>query len=182
MAFDPQPHLSGYGYRIDPMTAEDRDALYAAASDPVTWAGHPATDRYIREKFDSYFDILLASGQTNVFRTEDGQVIGCSRYYPAPDAENGIAIGYTFIDCKFWGGAANFAIKRLMLEYAFQSVPEVWFHIAPSNIRSQKATGKLGAKFRHDAEWGLNGGAPDQWKCYSLSPEDWAATVAARGE
>ena len=177
MAFDPQPTRSGYGYSISPMTEADRDALYHAASDPVTWAGHPATDRYKREVFDPYFDSLLASKETVILRTEQGDVIGCSRYYPAPDVPNSISIGYTFIDCKYWGGATNRAFKRLMLEYAFETFDEVWLHIAPSNIRSQKASVKIGAKWRYDANLSLGGGAVQPWKCYTVSQADWNAAL-----
>ncbi len=177
MAFDPQPTRAGYGYSISPMTEQDRDALFFAASDPVTWAGHPATDRYKREVFDPYFDSLLASQETVILRTEDDTVIGCSRYYPAPDVPNSISIGYTFIDCKYWGGATNRAFKQLMLEYAFESFDEVWLHIAPSNIRSQKASAKIGAKWRYDADLALGGGAVQPWKCYTVSPEDWTSAI-----
>ncbi len=180
MTVDRQPRLAGFGYRIDPMVATDRDGLFAAGSDPVTWAGHPATDRYKREVFDPYFDLLLASGQSVVFRTDAGQIIGTSRLYDAPDAPEAVAIGYTFLDCKFWGGAANFAIKHLLIDHILKTRPEVWFHIAPSNIRSQKATAKLGATWVHDHEWGLAGGKVDLWKCYVLTRADWAATLANR--
>lgn len=180
MTVDRQPTLSGFGYTIAPMTEADRDGLYAAASDPTTWAGHPATDRYKREKFDAFFNDALASGLAVVFRTDTGQIVGTSRLYDAPDAADGIAIGYTFIDCKFWGGATNFAIKRLLIDHILKTRDEVWFHIAPSNIRSQKGTGKLGAKWMHDKEWGLCGSTPEMWKCYVLTKADWAATVAAR--
>ncbi|OUD09941.1 hypothetical protein BVC71_08380 [Marivivens niveibacter] len=180
MTFDTQPSISGYGYRIDPLREEDREALYQAASDPLTWAGHPATTRHQRPNFDRYFDDNLSSKQTVVLRNDAGTVIGCSRYYPAPDVENSISIGYTFIDCKFWGGDTNYAFKRLMLEHAFKTYDEVWFHIAPSNIRSQKGTGKLGAVWRYDASLGLMGTPPEDWKCYTISKEAWENTVNQR--
>jgi RimJ/RimL family protein N-acetyltransferase len=38
-----------------------------------------------------------------------------------------------------------------MLDHAFKSYPDVRFHIAPANIRSQKATAKLGADYVYEA-------------------------------
>lgn len=40
--------------------------------------------------------------------------------------------------------------------------PAVWFHIDPSNIRSRKATAKLGAKHVYDAALNLSGN-PASW-------------------
>ena len=36
-----------------------------------------------------------------------------------------------------------------MLEHAFRWVCSVWFHVAVSNVRSQKAMEKIGAKLSH---------------------------------
>lgn len=95
------------------------------------------------------------------------EIIGCSRFYPVPDRPGAIGIGFTFITCQHWGGSANQAIKTLMTDHAFSHVPEVWFHIAPTNIRSQKATAKLGATFEYQATLDLGTG-PTDWMCYRL--------------
>jgi RimJ/RimL family protein N-acetyltransferase len=71
--------------------------------------------------------------------------MGSSRYYDYKPEQSRIAIGYTFLARKFWGGQYNAAIKRLMLEHAFQFVDSVVFHIGPTNFRSQHAILKLGA-------------------------------------
>ncbi|WP_221931151.1 GNAT family N-acetyltransferase [Aliiroseovarius halocynthiae] len=77
MTFDNQPSLDGETLRLHGLREEDREALFNAASDPQTWAGHPAKDRYQRDVFDPYFDMLLASGGTLIVidRATD-QVIG----------------------------------------------------------------------------------------------------------
>jgi len=172
-AFDAQPTLTGDALLLRPLAAQDFDGLYAAASDPGIWAGHPVTDRYKRPVFQGYFQALLDSGATLVIldRTST-EMIGCSRYYVAPDMPDSIAIGFTFLTREYWGGATNRALKALMLEHAFASFPEVWFHIAPGNRRSQKATAKLGAEFVHDATLTL-ADTPSLWKCYRLTRQDW---------
>ncbi|MFN5795437.1 MAG: GNAT family N-acetyltransferase, partial [Bacteroidota bacterium] len=59
--------------------------------------------------------------------------------------EKSIAIGYTFLAKKFWGGFINSSLKKLMIKYAFDSVDKIYFHVGSQNIRSQKAIEKLGA-------------------------------------
>ncbi len=179
-AFDMQPRLDGPRVCLRPLVTADRDALHAAASDPRTWAGHPARDRWQRAVFDPYFEFLLAAGGTLAIReTGTGRVIGCSRFYEAPDRPGEIAIGFTFLDRAFWGGGTNFEVKRLMLGHAFARFDTVWFHIAPTNIRSQTATGRLGAVHDHDADLALTG-TPAATMCWRLDREAWARALAAR--
>ena len=151
----------------------DHPALFAAAADPQIWEGHPAPDRYLSAPFQHYFDALIATRSTlAIIDTTSDEIIGCSAYYTAPDRPNTISIGFTFLQQKYWGGATNFAVKSLMLDHAYNSFRDVWFHIGPDNIRSQKATAKLGATFIEDATLNL-GGIPAQWKVYRLPQADW---------
>lgn len=178
--FDAQPRLSNAQFTLTPLQENDRTALTDAAGDPAIWAGHPARDRHQPDRFAPYFDMLLASQATLTFTdTSNGQMIGCSRYYSAPDMPDTVSIGFTFLTRAYWGGSANFAIKRMMLDHAFASETAVWFHIDPTNIRSQKATLKLGATHEYDASLALVD-TPFDWKCYRLSRENWAQTVSAR--
>jgi RimJ/RimL family protein N-acetyltransferase len=50
---------------------------------------------------------------------------------------------------QHWGGRTNGEITALMLGHALETteMPHVWFHIAPDNIRAQKATVKIGADY-----------------------------------
>jgi len=162
------------------MEAEDLEDLYLAASTPEIWKGHPSKDRYQREVFAPYAESLLRRGTTLVvIETRTDQIIGCSSYYVSPDQPNSIAIGFTFLQATYWGGATNFELKRLMLDHAFQSFDEVWFHIAPSNLRSQRATAKLGAEYVGDAVLDLSGVATE-WMCYRLREETWNKTCIER--
>lgn len=169
------PVLQSDTLLIEPMSSHDLDALYAAASDPLIWAGHPAKTRYQRAEFQPYFDFLLHAGGTVVFREKPtDRVFGCSRYYIPPEVPDSIGIGYTFITRDHWGGAANRAIKSLMLDHAFETFDEVWFHIAPDNIRSQKATAKLGAKFVDVQSLDLGTGVTS-WSRWVLKRSIWYA-------
>lgn len=178
--FDPQPTLIGETLNLRPLKADDREGLYSAASDPAVWAGHPIKDRHERAVFAPYFDFLLGKGSTLAVRSRaGGKIIGCSSYYTAPDRPGTISIGFTFLGTAYWGGAANFEMKQLMIEHALDTFDDVWFHIDPMNIRSQKATAKLGAAYQYDAALNL-GGTPAPFKTYCLTRTAWEKTCAAR--
>ena len=158
---------------LRPMGAGDLPALSAAASDPGIWTGHPVTNRYKPAVFGAYFESLQTAGGTLVARDASGAVIGMSRYYASSDAPDGIGIGFTFLIRAHWGGTTNFEMKRLMLNHLFQAVPEAWFHIAPTNIRSQKATAKLGAEREETRVLDLGAGQVD-WTRMMLTRARWA--------
>lgn len=177
--FDPQPILTDDRLALRPLLTSDLDPLYAVANDPTLWAGHPAKDRYQRQVFEPYFNMLLEAGTTLAVTLADTrQIIGCSRYYAAPDHANSISIGYTFLGRDWWGGKVNFAMKRLMLDHAFTCVDTVWLHIGTTNIRSQRATAKLGAVLAYEANIKL-GGKDGIWQCWRLDAEVWGQTKAA---
>jgi RimJ/RimL family protein N-acetyltransferase len=175
--FDFQPTLIGDTLTLRPLVDDDFDALHAAAADPKTWAGHPAQDRYKRDVFEHYFRGLMNAGGTLAFVDHKGGLIGCSRYYIPPDRPDDISIGSTFLDNRYWGGETNRLIKKLMLAHAFQTFETVWFHIAPTNIRSQKATIKLGASHAYDATLPISG-SPALWMCFSLKKSQALTLIA----
>lgn len=171
--FDPQPDLKGPNLNLRPMRGEDRAGLYAAASDPLIWEQHPAKTRHQRDVFDPYFDMLLRAGTTLVLReNETNEIVGCSRFYVAPDVPGSISIGYTFLVRRLWGGPANREMKTLMLTHAFRHYDAVWFHIGEDNIRSQKGTAKLGAVYQYTADLDLGGG-PSPTVCMRLDRAAW---------
>jgi hypothetical protein len=49
MPFSPQPTLTGTLLELRPLPAEDFDALYDVASDPLIWEQHPESDRRYEE-------------------------------------------------------------------------------------------------------------------------------------
>ncbi|MDB2376265.1 GNAT family N-acetyltransferase [Gammaproteobacteria bacterium] len=174
MAFNAQPRLSNGMLTLRPLAEADFEGLYLAASSPETWAGHPKHDRWQRTIFEPYFAFLLETGTTLVALdtstggTHEAKIIGCSRYYPAPDIKESMSIGFTFLDHLYWGGARNRAMKALMLEHAFETFDEVWLHIAPTNIRSQKAAQKIGADYAYTADLAVTG-AVTETLCYRIS-------------
>jgi N-acetyltransferase len=177
--FDAQPVLAGSTLIVRPLVRDDNAGLYDAASDPEIWAGHPSKDRYKREIFQPYFDFLVDSGTALVVvERVTNRIIGCSRYYVAPDQPDSMSIGFTFLARSHWGGETNLELKRLMLGHAYEMFSDVWFHIGPSNIRSQRATAKLGAEFMYEAELDISG-SPTKWMCFKLTNEAWNNVLEA---
>lgn len=144
---DQQPHLVGRLVELRPLRADDYDALYGAASDPLIWEQHP-DERWREDVFRDFFAQHLASGGALlVLDRADGAVIGTTRF-DGYDPERGeVEIGWTFLVRSHWGGAVNGEMKQLMLEHAFRSVERVIFLAAAENRRSRRAIEKLGATY-----------------------------------
>jgi len=146
MSFDLQPHLKGELIELRPITPEDWDDLLDAASDPLIWEQHPESDRHKEEVFKNFFEGGLESGGAFVVidnRTQ--QIIGSTRFHGFDPEKSEIEIGWTFLARKYWGGRYNAEMKQLMLAHAFKYVESVVFFIGENNIRSQRATEKIGA-------------------------------------
>ena len=144
---DRQPTLETERLGIRPLGEEDREALYAVASDPGVWEQHPIHDRWRREIFDRFFDDGLASGGAlAVVEKRDGSIIGSTRYDKYDPDEGGVVeIGWTFLAPRYWGKGINPEMKRAMLAYAFQSVALVEFRVGDTNYRSRNALEAIGA-------------------------------------
>lgn len=144
--FDRQPTLRGPLLELRPLRADDFDALYAVARDPLLWAQHPARDRWQEPVFRALFEESLASGGALVaIDRATGRVIGSSRFHGHDPARREIEIGWSFLARAFWGGVYNGEMKQLMLQHAFRFVDRVVFLIGPDNGRSRRAVEKLGA-------------------------------------
>ena len=147
MNFTIQPtQLQNQLIQLIPLKETDFEELYSVASDPLVWEQHPNKLRYQRDVFQNYFEGALQSkGAFFIREAKTNEPIGSSRFYDYNEKDNSILIGYTFIGRKFWGNGYNKSLKKLMLDYAFQYVDKVYFHIGANNIRSQKAIEKIGA-------------------------------------
>ncbi|SIT04220.1 Protein N-acetyltransferase, RimJ/RimL family [Chryseobacterium ureilyticum] len=147
MDFSVQPVLENEEFQLIPLQQGDFESLYEVASDPKVWEQHPNKDRYQREIFENFFRGAIESkGAFKIVEKSTGDVLGSSRYYNFDQDDNHIFIGYTFYGTKSWGKGINPQVKKLMLDYIFQFVDKVHFHIGKENYRSQKALEKLGGE------------------------------------
>ena len=146
MPFELQPVLKGELIELRPLRPEDWDDLFAVASDPLIWEQHPENDRYTEDVFNIFFkDALDSGGAFVVIDTKSQQIIGSTRFHGYDPEKSEVEIGWTFLARKYWGGRYNREMKQLMLAHAFQFVENVVFYVGENNIRSQKATEKIGA-------------------------------------
>ncbi|MHA6721501.1 GNAT family N-acetyltransferase [Sphingomonas sp. RS2018] len=167
---DRQPVLTGEHVLLRPMTAADREPLYAVASDRDLWAMHPAHDRWRREVFDAFFNAGLASGGALVIIDRaSGPVIGSSRYDGWDGEADEIEIGWTYLARSHWGGPYNGEAKALMLGHIFAQVGTVVFMIGEDNLRSRRAVEKLGATLRPGYDERVMAGVVRRHVTYALT-------------
>jgi RimJ/RimL family protein N-acetyltransferase len=123
-------HLQNEWIQLVPLQVTDFEALYAVAADPLLWEQHPNKLRYKQEVFQNYFDgAILSKGAFLILEAKSKEVIGSSRFYDYNEKDSSLLIGYTFIGRNFWGKEYNQALKKCMLDYAFQHINSVYFHI-----------------------------------------------------
>lgn len=146
---DLQPTLIGTLITLKPVQNDHWEGMFNAASNPNTWAGHVKRDRYEKEIFRTYFNSALSSASAfSIFDNATGKIIGTSRYHEYKSDIGEIEIGWTFIDCEYWGGKYNAELKRLMLQHIFSFLDVVVFWVARDNLRSCAAMQKIGGKLR----------------------------------
>ena len=140
--------------------------MYGVAKDPLLWDQHDARDRWKKEVFSKFFRKGLENenGLLAIINKKSNKIIGSTRYYSHKEK---LSIGYTFISREHWGTPTNFQIKKLMLDYAYQTTDEIYFHVWGDNFRSQKAVQKLGA------EYFGNWDEEENHRTYILNKETW---------
>jgi RimJ/RimL family protein N-acetyltransferase len=158
---DRQPILQDDSVILTPLRSDEFEELLSVSSDPLIWAQHPNPDRWQREVFRTYFDGALASAGAFMIRDKaNGKAIGSTRFYDHDADASEIKIGYTFFSRDQWGRGTNQRVKRLMLDYAFQHVKQVIFHVGADNLRSRIAMQRLGAQLIGELEVAYFGEPP----------------------
>ncbi len=172
--FDIQPVLENDDVMLVPLKNQDFEELYATAADPKIWEQHPNTDRWKKEVFKNFFEGAINShGAFKIIDKSNGSIIGSTRFYDFNSRDNSILIGYTFYATSHWGKGINALVKNTMLDYIFQFVDKVYFHIGANNIRSQIAISRLGAEKIAEEVIPYYGEAPRLNYIYSISKNAW---------
>lgn len=175
MNFSIQHQLEDEKVIMRPLMADDFEELLTVASDPKIWEQHPNKNRWQREVFKTFFKGALESGGAYIIVNKyNGKAIGCTRFYGYNSDDDSILIGYTFYATQYWGKGINHTVKTLMLDYIFQNVRTVYFHIGAENIRSQIAIGRLGTTKIEEKEVTYFGEMPYLNYVYKLTREEWA--------
>ena len=182
MKFNIQPILENDNTILYPLQENDFEALYTVASDPKIWEQHPNKDRWKKDVFRMFFDgAIQSNGAFKIIDKSTGKIAGSTRFYDYNEQENSILIGYTFYATKYWGKGINSVVKAMMLDYIFQYVDHVHFHVGVDNIRSQIAIVRLGAKKIAEQKVAYFGEAPRMNYVYSLSKEKWFKIKTGKG-
>ncbi|UOQ74905.1 GNAT family N-acetyltransferase [Hymenobacter cellulosilyticus] len=174
-----QPSLETSTIRLVPLQEADFDELYAVAADPKIWEQHPNKDRWRREVFATFFEGAVQSGGAfKIVDKETGATMGSTRLYDYSPEDSSILIGYTFYGTKYWGRGINLAVKALLLDYLFEFVDTVRFHIGAGNVRSQIAIQRLGATKVAEQELAYYGEQPKLNFVFEITKPTWAARNA----
>jgi RimJ/RimL family protein N-acetyltransferase len=161
MKFSIQPTLENERIKLIPLSPSDFEALYDVASDEEIWLQHPNKDRWKKEVFQLFFEGAINSkGAFKIIDNSTNEIAGCTRFYDYNEADNSILIGYTFYATKYWGTGINPVVKKLMMDYIFQFVNKILLHVGSTNIRSQIAVTRLGAKKIAEQEVAYYGESP----------------------
>ncbi|MDN3606278.1 GNAT family N-acetyltransferase [Kaistella yonginensis] len=174
MKFSIQPKLENDSLQLLPLAESDFERLFNVASDPEVWAMHPNKERYKRDIFQNFFKGALQSkGAFLIIDKETTAVLGSTRFYDYDENDESILIGYTFYGTKFWGKNINASVKKMMLDYIFQFVEKVIFHVGKDNIRSIKAMTKLGAENLGETEVAYFGETPKINVVFQIKKDEW---------
>lgn len=174
MSINIQPTLENEKVILYPLQEQDFEELYLAASNPKIWEQHPNKERWQREVFKTFFEGAMRSkGAFKIVDKTTGNTIGSTRFYDYNDEDKSILIGYTFYTINCWGNGTNHLIKELMLDYIFQFVSVVNFHIGADNIRSQISIGRLGITKIAEQEVAYFGEQPKLNFIYSITKKEW---------
>ena len=174
MDFNIQPTLETEKVILYPLQEKDFEVLYTTAFDPKIWEQHPNKDRWKKDIFKTFFNGAIQSkGAFKIVDKATESVIGSTRIYDYNKQENSMFIGYTFYAVQYWGKGINQLVKSTMLDYVFQFVSKVYFHIGADNIRSQIAISRLGAEKITEQEVTYFGETPKLNFMYIISKEKW---------
>jgi N-acetyltransferase len=154
MSFAKPGVLRGPGVVLEPLSADHREPLRAAAAiDQSIWTYFPINFNGAGEDFDEWFDYTIRRRDRTehypfaVRRRVDGQVVGTTRFYDMVPEHRRLAIGSTWYTPDARGTLINSEVRLLTLTYAFDTlaVNRVELITDPVNLSSRAAMRILGA-------------------------------------
>jgi RimJ/RimL family protein N-acetyltransferase len=145
--------LEGRHVRLEPLTTDHVDALFAVGLDPDLWQWTTALIRS-RAEMLGYVETALAwqaRGTALPFATVErasGRAAGSTRFANYEREHRRVEIGWTWLGREFQRTALNTEAKLLMLTHAFEALGclRVEFKTDVFNRRSRDAILRLGAK------------------------------------
>jgi N-acetyltransferase len=145
--------LEAHGVRLEPLAAEHREALAAAAADGNLWElWFTSVPR--PEETERYIAHALAGEEAGhmlpfvVRELESGALVGSTRYHDIVKEADRVEIGYTWYARRWQKSHVNSACKLLLFAQAFDELgcKVVGLRTDNFNFASQRAIEALGAK------------------------------------
>lgn len=144
--------LEGRVVRLVPLSIDHAGGLLSVCDlDTFKYFGH-FPKQWTVEGFQAYIQGLLNMPDMRPFATtlrETGQPIGVTTYMDIRPAHRGLEIGNTWIGRTYQGTSVNPECKYLLLRHAFETLGAIRVQLKTDgrNLHSQRAIGKLGAKY-----------------------------------
>ncbi|WP_067489389.1 GNAT family N-acetyltransferase [Actinomadura hibisca] len=150
-----RPVLTGRHVRLEPLSAEHAEGLFAAGKDPGVWTWlnepQPGDVAGMRAQIDAALAACelrerLPWAQIDV---ATGEVAGTTSYYAITPEHRGVAIGHTWLGTRWHRTGLNTEAKLLLLGRAFDGLGaiRVEWHTHVRNERSRQAIQRLGTTF-----------------------------------
>jgi RimJ/RimL family protein N-acetyltransferase len=145
--------LEGHGIRLEPLTADHREALAEASADgrlsELWFVAVPAPEGmhgYVADALKGQQDGHMLPWAVRDLAS--GAIIGSTRYHDIVPGIDRVEIGYTWYAQSRWRTHVNTACKLLLLTHAFEAAGcrVVGLRTDNFNFRSQRAIEALGAK------------------------------------
>lgn len=175
--------LEGKVVRLEPLTREHADALFAAASFPEIWQWTGSAPIKSMDDMRAYMELALseqAAGRAVPFVIIDratGEIIGSTRFGNISAADRRAEIGWTWLRPDRQRSGANREAKCLMLRQAFDEWGMLRIEIKTDerNAKSRAAIERLGGtyegKFRQHMV--VTGGRVRDTIYYSILDTEW---------
>jgi len=145
--------LEGHGVRLEPLSANHRDGLVAAATDGRLWelwfTSVPEPDQaatYITNALDGQKAGHMLPWAVRELASDT--IVGTTRYHDVVPQIDRVEIGWTWYAGRWQRSHVNTACKLLLLEHAFETLgcKVVGLRTDNFNFASQRAIEALGAK------------------------------------
>ena len=143
--------LNAFGVALEPLDESHRAGMALAGRDPKIWRFLPYD--VSNGGFDRWFDATLALQHAHkeavwaVRRSDDGAVVGTTRYLNIAAHDKRVEIGGTWYAPEVWAGVVNPTCKFMLLAHGFETLGlnRIELKTDARNERSQSAIARLGA-------------------------------------
>lgn len=180
------PVLEGRIVRLEPLSSEHEDALWAASRDPETWRWLSVSQPRTREEWHAWIGQALAAAEAGVeiplVTLCHEEIVGSTRFLALRPEHRSVEIGWTWLRTSAWGTGTNIEAKLLQLEHAFEQwgCRRVELKTDALNERSRGALEALGATFEgiHRKHMLVRNRENRDSAWYSVTDDDWPVVRA----